>query len=176
MNFAISSADIKEIDEIKAINEACLAENYERSVFEQLCKSTLICRERGKEKIAGYVIMANLETLDKDLIPFSRKNKDKYMHTIVFSLAVLPEYRLKGIATKLLRVACESHKQHPIFLHSRKSNEAARKLYSKFDFKVAKEVPDYYKNPTEDGLIMIRLKGAKNKHLEKLIPMKPTEP
>lgn len=169
-DFSVSAADIKEIDEIKAINEACLPENYTREVFEQLYRSTLVCREKGKGKIVGYLIMANLATLDNDLIPFSRMHNNKYMHTIVFSLAVLPEYRRKGVASRLLKIACDAHKQYPIFLHARKSNEAAKNLYSKYDFQVAKEVPEYYKNPDEDGLIMVRLKG-KNKALEKVLPI-----
>jgi len=166
MDFAISTADEKDIEEIKAINEACLPENYPLDVYHQLYRSTLVAREKNKSKIAGYLMMANLATLDSDLEPFSRTYNEKKIHTVVFSLAVLPEYRKKGVGTRLLKIVCDSHKQYPVILHARKSNLAAHALYNKFGFKVLKESPGYYHNPDETGLVMVYLKG-KNKALEK---------
>ena len=161
-NYTITSANKKDIDAIKAINEACLAENYKRDIYEQLIKSIIICKDG--DKIIGYVIMANLatESKDDDLVPFSWKYNRNLVHTVVFSFAVMPEYRKKGIGTKLLRMVTDTHKKHPILLHARKSNESAKALYNKFGFKILKESLGYYHNPEEDGLIMVYLKGARH--------------
>ena len=63
----------------------------------------------------------------------------KKIHTVVFSLAVLPDYRKRGIGSRLLKIACDAHKQYPIILHARKSNLAAFGLYNKFGFQLLKQ-------------------------------------
>jgi ribosomal protein S18 acetylase RimI-like enzyme len=36
----------------------------------------------------------------------------------------------------------------------------ACKLYKQFNFQIAGTIPDYYKNPTEDGYLMIYKKST----------------
>lgn len=73
------------------------------------------------------------------------------------NLAVLPEFRRKGVASALLdRVLGEGVGLGAAraTLEVRRSNEAARQLYARFGFTVAGVRHDYYTNPQEDALIL----------------------
>ncbi len=172
-NYSFSIAKRTDLTEIKTINEECLPENYSVETYEQLINSTLICRKKETGKIIGYIIMANLETDtldDKVLIPFSRKHKSNLVHTCIFSLAVLKDYRGIGIGSKLLKLAINSHKKYPIILQVRKSNITALSIYKKLGFQILKEDLNYYRNPVENGLTLVYLKGD-NIKLQTFIPV-----
>lgn len=73
------------------------------------------------------------------------------------NLAVLPDFRRKGVASRLLRyVLFEGVRLGAVraTLEVRRSNEAARQLYARFGFAVAGVRADYYTNPKEDALIL----------------------
>ncbi len=74
----------------------------------------------------------------------------------ITTVAVLPQYRRRGIAHALLRAAiafCEEHKIVGLFLEVRQSNEAARSLYEKMGFEKISVRKGYYKDPMEDAVI-----------------------
>ena len=81
-------------------------------------------------------------------------NEDSKFHIV--NIAVHPDYRKKGIGSKLMQfvisLARQSHKKE-IYLEVRKSNKVAQKLYKKFGFNVVDTIEKYYTNG-EDGLIM----------------------
>jgi len=63
------------------------------------------------------------------------------------NLFVLPPYRRKGVATKLLEELFRKAEQHgarEILLEVRESNEAARQLYKDLGFKDIGQRPKYY--------------------------------
>ena len=76
------------------------------------------------------------------------------------NLAVLPEYRRKQVATKLLDELLKGTKEHGtnyILLEVRTSNIPAQSLYKKFGFDEVVVRKHYYKNPDgsyEDAIIM----------------------
>ena len=77
------------------------------------------------------------------------------------NIAVHPDYRKKGIATKLLdellKDSKEEHGTNNILLEVRISNEPAISLYKKLGFDELVVRKHYYKNPDgtyEDALIM----------------------
>lgn len=77
----------------------------------------------------------------------------------VTNIAVLPEYRRKGIARilaeKMLDI-CKDDEQ--IVLEVRKSNTAAISLYEQLGFREAGVRKHFYHNPDEDGITMLRRK------------------
>lgn len=95
-----------------------------------------------KDKIIGYIIVTS-------------KNNGK-----IISIAILPEYRSKGLGAKLMKVGLRYLRKkgkNTATLEVAKSNKKAQDFYSKFSFKVVKELKNYYKN--EDALLMVcRLK------------------
>lgn len=74
----------------------------------------------------------------------------------VYRVAVLPEFRQRGIGERLL---CAFLVDVPVcFLEVRESNLAARALYEKQGFTLVGVRKKYYKNPMEDACIYKREK------------------
>lgn len=75
----------------------------------------------------------------------------------ITNIAVLPSFRRQGVASLLLNTLITAAKDRSadlIFLEVRTSNSAAQSLYQKFGFCVCGERKAFYRNPTEDALIM----------------------
>ncbi len=83
----------------------------------------------------------------------------------ITSLAVAPEYRRKGIASRLIEEVYKAAREKKVFritLEVRASNKVARNLYKKEGFTEAGIRPGYYSDNREDAVIMTReLKGGK---------------
>ena len=71
-------------------------------------------------------------------------------------VAVLPEYRRRGIATQLLLKSFEDNKAECVFLDVRESNTAAIKLYGSIGFEQIGIRKNYYSDPTENAILMKR--------------------
>jgi ribosomal-protein-alanine N-acetyltransferase len=75
------------------------------------------------------------------------------------NLAVLPEERRAGVATKLLDHVLKEGAAlgaRSATLEVRRSNDAARLLYERFGFSVAGVRRAYYSKPVEDALVLWR--------------------
>jgi len=81
----------------------------------------------------------------------------------ITNVAVLPEYRGRGIARRLLARLIEAGKERAlatITLEVRVSNTPAINLYQSFDFKPVGRRKNFYSHPTEDADLMTRwMKG-----------------
>ena len=74
----------------------------------------------------------------------------------IAELAVLPEYRRKGIGRKLVELmltSCEGVRT--VCLEVRASNRQAKALYESVGFEAISTRRDYYDSPKEDAVIMI---------------------
>lgn len=72
-------------------------------------------------------------------------------------IAVIPSSRRSGIGGLLMKAFIDKAKAEnaeKIFLEVRASNTPARTLYSSFGFEKFAERKGYYKNPTEDAVMM----------------------
>ena len=77
----------------------------------------------------------------------------------IYRVAVKPEKRQRGIGYRLLDYAVKTSKGHGLerlFLEVRSKNLPAVKLYTAYGFKQIGLRKNYYKNPTDDALIMLR--------------------
>jgi len=75
------------------------------------------------------------------------------------NIAVRPELRGQGMGSALLARVLEEAAQagaRRATLEVRRSNDAARRLYERFGFRIAGVRRDYYTHPTEDALILWR--------------------
>ena len=77
----------------------------------------------------------------------------------VTNIGVLPEYRRKGIGSKILKELINFSIEKSlsfITLEVRVSNVAAIELYKTFEFNEVGRRKNFYRNPTEDAFIMTR--------------------
>lgn len=75
----------------------------------------------------------------------------------ITNVAVLPEYRRKGIASALISEMIKKANELSLdllTLEVRRSNTAARALYNKFGFEIIGGRKRYYSDNREDALIM----------------------
>ena len=75
----------------------------------------------------------------------------------MMNVAVSPEYRRLGVATRLINGLVEALRakgNHSLSLEVRASNAAAIALYEGMDFQEVGRRRNYYRNPKEDALIL----------------------
>ena len=137
----------------------------------------VIFREAAKSEIDLVVSLFNLATINLSdnktvyLAVLLDKNKSCHVELVIgfleisfvleqcdiVNFEIKEEFRAKGIGTRFLKYAIFDIKSKgikEIFLEVRKSNLAAIKLYKKMGFDEIDVRKDYYKNPTEDAIIM----------------------
>lgn len=80
--------------------------------------------------------------------------RDNEVH--ITTLAVDPDHRRQGVATRLLKRILQAQRAHErsVTLEVRESNEAAQQLYRKLGFEVEGRRERYYSDNQEDALIM----------------------
>jgi len=136
--------DIPGIDEC---NRAVLTENYDRKIYEQILAPGMSSSQvalNPEGTVIGYGLC------------IVRKERAR-PHGELMSIAVLPEYRCRGIGRTLIERSTAPLLQRniPVQLHVRKTNKAAQKLYMRLGYGRKKKVPRYY-DDGEDAFVMIR--------------------
>jgi len=134
-----------------AINRTCLPENYPglffMSLYESFPKCFIVAEKSGE--IVGYV-MGRVERGFSSLKGYKLTKKGH-----IVSIAIIEEYRRKGIATRILEEALEGFKEYGAsesFLEVRESNIEAIHLYQKIGYVSKKVLPGYYRDG-EDALL-----------------------
>lgn len=77
----------------------------------------------------------------------------------ILTLFTRPQNRRQGHARELLKTLLATANQSKcpaVFLEVRAANAAARKLYAGLDFTEVSRRKGYYKNPTEDAIVLRR--------------------
>jgi len=145
---------MNDLQSVMHINRVCLPENYTDFFFIDLYKrfpETFIIAESNGE-VVGY-IMCRVE-LGLSNLGFSGLVKKGH----VVSVAVLPEYRHKGIGKALVEEAISGMRLHnakQCFLEVRITNEPAVNLYKKLGFDATRTVHGYYADG-EDAYVMTK--------------------
>jgi ribosomal-protein-alanine N-acetyltransferase len=144
-----SYSDLRSVVEI---NSVTLPEHYTDYFFESILKElpeSFIVAETN-QKIVGY-IMCKIE------FGFSNFRKLGFVKKgHVVSVAVLQEYRGKGIGRSLLVEAINGlagRKSDEIYLEVRVSNDLAIKMYQSIDFIIKSRLRSYYRDG-EDAYLM----------------------
>jgi ribosomal-protein-alanine N-acetyltransferase len=131
-----------EIPLIADIERVCFSTPWsEKSIEDSFCLDCnhfFVCDSEGR--IAGY-------------IGLSIAADEGY----ILNVAVLPEYRRKGIGEALVRYVITGFGDLAfVTLEVRPSNTAAVALYQKLGFERVGERKNYYRNPDENALLLTK--------------------
>jgi len=143
-----------DLQDVMKINRVCLPENYTDFFFMDLHQrfpETFIVAEENME-IAGY-IMCRIEV---GLSNFGFSGLVKKGHIV--SIAVMPQYRRKGVARALINKALDGmqyYKAKQCFLEVRVTNDLAISLYKKLGFEITRTINGYYSDG-EDAYVMTK--------------------
>jgi ribosomal-protein-alanine N-acetyltransferase len=77
----------------------------------------------------------------------------------IYRVATVPEMRKRGIAYRLIDYALKTERGRgleSVFLEVREKNVAARKLYSAYGFTQIGIRKNYYKNPEDNAILMMK--------------------
>jgi len=143
-----------DIDAVVSINRFCLPENYSSAFFLDLYRSNtdsfLVAKYNGK--VIGYTMCR----IERGFSELQRLRLVRKGHII--SIAVLPEHRLKKVATALMRIilkAMSAHNCNETFLEVRTNNREAISLYKGLGYSIVKKISGYYCDG-EDAIVMGR--------------------
>jgi [ribosomal protein S18]-alanine N-acetyltransferase len=132
-----------DVPEVAGIEQLCFSTPWsEISFFNEIKKTGSLSKvARQGQKIVGYVCASRV--VDEGHI---------------LTLGVRPEFRRLGIASTLIRGVIGELREEGcrfIFLEVRSSNEAAKKIYEKFNFRIFGLRKNYYASPPEDAVMMV---------------------
>lgn len=140
----ITKMTIEDVPEIAALEKVCFSAGWSEKSFRDEMSNRLaiyhVARDNGK--CIGYAGFWNVSGEGG-----------------ITNVAVLPEYRRKGVGSKLITEmikTAETLKLDLLTLEVRKSNTAAQGLYSKFGFEIIGERKRYYSDNGEDAYIMTK--------------------
>ncbi len=141
----ISSAKRSHRFQMKEINEQCLSENYDISLWERFISQHNSFILSNNSQIIGYCLVSYV-------------NDNPHLQEVnISSFTILPEYRSKGYGKMLLSTVLtylKSKKYKSVHLHVRISNNIAISLYESLGFKIKERVKDYYsQNKIEENKI-----------------------
>lgn len=144
----------EDLETVMEINRTCLPENYSSSFFLDIyakCPEGFLAA-LNDDRVVGYIMCR----LERGFSEMSRFRLVKKGHVV--SIAVIPEQRRRGIATRLVQEAMKGlaeKEAEECFLEVRISNKAAQELYKKLGFRDTRSIPFYYQNG-EGAVVMSR--------------------
>ncbi len=126
-----AEADLEEIAEIQAASPEAVAWDP-RAYLDYDCRVAV-----AGERVAGFMVLRRLGDAEGEIL----------------NLAVAPEFRRQGVATRLIEAAV-SGSGACWFLEVRETNTAARRLYQKLGFEEVSRRPEYYQDTAETAVVM----------------------
>ncbi|MDG6925639.1 MAG: GNAT family N-acetyltransferase [Nitrososphaerota archaeon] len=144
-DYAVRRCTPEDIPSVINVNAVTLPEHYSDYFYYEILKdfpSTFLIAENGG-RVAGYIMCR----MEYGLSMTRRFGLAKKGHII--SVAVLREYRGRGVGTKLIREALEEVRKEngkECYLEVRITNEGAIELYKRLGFKVTSTLHGYYKD------------------------------
>jgi ribosomal-protein-alanine acetyltransferase len=133
----IETATVKQLDKLYTIEEQCFNEEaFSRQQIAYLLTdyNTIALAAKNNTDIAGFII-----------VQIEAEDSKEFGHIV--TLNIPPNYRKKGVATKLIQEVEALLKQRSInecHLEVREDNHPAIKLYQKLGYQTAGKLERYY--------------------------------
>lgn len=164
-------ATVDDIDEIDALNRACLPENYPKEFFENFVNYAGSCVVLARQKSIADDANDSKENENETapekgqlvgyLMAMATRDQHGRLVSQIYSIAVDENFRKRNIGTAMMAVNEQvMQKKYGITrysLHVRKKNKTAHAFYAKRGFGRSKVVKNYYKQPKEDAHVMTKI-------------------
>lgn len=131
-----------DVFDILSLDDENFSNNFDEKFYLEYIKNQRVVVAENEKEIVGYVLFNQI--LDE---------------AEIYKIVVSKEFRKKQIAFKIVEFLLNELKKKnvkKIFLEVRKSNIPAISLYKKCGFIDIREIVDYYTNPKEDGIMMLK--------------------
>lgn len=135
-------AENKDVSDILSLDKENFSNNFKEEFYLDYIKNQRVIVAEKEKKVIGYIIFNQI--LDE---------------AEIYKIVVLKDFRKKKIAFKIFEFLLNELKKSDvkkIFLEVRKSNIPAINLYKKCGFIDIREIIDYYSNPKENGIMMLK--------------------
>ena len=135
-------AENKDVSDILSLDKENFSNNFEEEFYLEYIKNQRVIVAENEKKVIGYILFNQI--LDE---------------AEIYKIVVLKDFRKKQIAFKIIEFLLNELKKSDvkkIFLEVRKSNIPAINLYKKCEFIDIREIVDYYSNPKENGIMMLK--------------------
>ena len=135
-------AENKDVFDILSFDKENFSNNFKEEFYLDYIKNQRVIVAEKEKKVIGYIIFNQI--LDE---------------AEIYKIVVLKDFRKKQIAFKIFDFLLNELKKSDvkkIFLEVRKSNIPAINLYKKCGFINIREIVDYYNNPKENGIMMLK--------------------
>ena len=142
MDIRIARATAQDGGKIALIERDIFSDAWsERDVVDETCREVPMCYcAYDGDELCAYVIGRRIDGEGE-----------------IYRVATLPSYRGRGIAKNLITRLTRDEGElglRDLYLEVRESNVPARRLYTGCGFKEISKRRNYYKNPSEDAVIM----------------------
>lgn len=135
-------AENKDVFDILSLDKENFSNNFEEEFYLEYIKNQRVIVAEKEKNVIGYILFNQI--LDE---------------AEIYKIVVLKDFRKKKIAFKIFEFLLNELKKSDvkkIFLEVRKSNIPAINLYKKCGFIDIREIVDYYSNPKENGIMMLK--------------------
>ena len=135
-------AENKDVFDILSLDDENFSNNFDEKFYLEYIKNQRVIVAENQKNIVGYILFNQI--LDE---------------AEIYKIVVSKNFRNKQIAFKIIEFLLDELKKivvKKIFLEVRKSNIPAISLYKKCGFINIREIIDYYTNPKEDGIMMLK--------------------
>ena len=132
----------EDVFDILSMDEKYFSNNFDEKFYLEYIKNQRVIVAENEKHIVGYILFNQI--LDE---------------AEIYKIFVLNDFRKKQIAFKIFEFLLNELKKNnvkKIFLEVRKSNIPAINLYIKCGFIEIREIVDYYSNPKENGIMMLK--------------------
>ena len=134
-------AENKDVSDILSLDKENFSNNFKEEFYLDYIKNQRVIVAEKEKNVIGYILFNQI--LDE---------------AEIYKIVVLKELRKKQIAFKIIEFLLNELKKSDvkkIFLEVRKNNIPAINLYKKCGFNI-REIVDYYSNPKENGIMMLK--------------------
>lgn len=135
-------AENKDVFDILSLDNENFSNNFDKAFYLEYIQNQRVIVAEKEKNVIGYILFNQI--LDE---------------AEIYKIVVSKDFRKKQIAFKIMEFFQDELKKNDvkkIFLEVRKNNILAINLYKKCGFIEIREIVDYYSNPKENGIMMLK--------------------